>query len=49
MERVAAVIVFDDETSEAEAQRILNRISEIVSLDVRVYNEEYGDPVFYIP
>lgn len=49
MKRVGAVIEFDENVSEAEARRILDKINEVVATTVREYDDEYGDPVWYIP
>lgn len=49
MKVTGAVIVFDDDVSPAEAERILRAIQEVASADIREFNPEYGDPVFYVP
>lgn len=48
MKRVGAVVVFDG-LSEKEVERILRQLDEVVGYDIREYDDEYGDPVFYIP
>ena len=46
--RTAAVVIFDDVTA-AEAAELLKKIEQVVSADVREYDDRIGDPVFYIP
>ena len=49
MEVTGAVIVFEAGVSPEEAVEKLKAIQEIVSIDAREFNEDYGSPVFYIP
>ena len=48
MKRVGAVVVFDG-LSEKEVLELLKKIDEVASVEVGEYDDEYGDPVFYIP
>ena len=54
MKKVAAVIVFDTEDVDAirsviGKMSLLNEEARVAEVDVRLFDDEFGTPVFYTP
>ena len=47
--QTGAVITFEEGVTPEEALELLKAIREVVSIDAREFNPEWGSPVFYVP